>query len=1794
MNIITWGRNAIFTLVLGLAALAVSGQTLISTLDGPQQNLINEEVCFAMSLSNEGATGYQPYLRVLLPPQLAAATFAATFMGQPVQNIQVVGVFGGGALLDPNLPEGDPNRPVTGPNGAALILVNLPAGALVDGGVELQVGLCADLSGSGVALNVPVELRVQTLYRFGDAPTGENGSLFFDELSVSVTPIPYRANITTDPSDVVAGTCAAIEYNMIVDIATQQLVTGMNASVTLPAGMEYIMMISSTPGCVVQQQPAAGNSGTLALQCNNVMGASSPTDVIATFLVSPAAGPELNSCDSLATMSMMNVTSNQAPPMEMGKFVRAFHMTFNPIADSEVVSPGSTVNLGMEFEVSGLVPSISDLTLDLVLPDGLSYAGNALLGALPISPVSQTALGNGQTALQFDLTAAYGNDFAPCDFDRLTFDAIIATNYSNGVIVASRDALIAQGTVTYTIAGETPCARPFSVGYTIPSAEVSKEVVSNPANGTNFVAGEPVTYRLTLTADGAAVNGAAFEDFFPIPIHDVTDLNLTFGQSIVHAPTDNQGLTPQSITIDPSKNSLTIQWGDIPASMPGSPAVVAVDITIPVSTEPFAPGLRHTNFARFSSVNSASQSNTALDFTSIDVGAPALQITKGVLATSNPNATIAPVLAIVQANVQDVDAHDFVTFRSTIRNNGDAPAYDVRVNYFPEVDFLHQCTFEGVTNPAGQAVPNSGDIFGAGLVVNMIPGQNTGSSVNRVFVEYTCRLKADVPARQTILNESIATWSSAPASPNLFPQIADDCSITVARPTVETQVINVTPGYGQAGEVQIGELVTFETLIRVPEGVTKTAQLEYDLPEGLSLEAIVSFEPLIPVTFQNGGYNSVINNSQITDLGAGPSNQRRRLTVNFGDITNINSNNNNPEVLRLVFTATVLNCASNQSGTQLTSTASVRFTNPNNSNVETLTNNHTLTVVEPDLLVDVTFFESAILPQGQTFVTVTVGHTAASTGNAYNVQLTNDLPLGLELVQGSFTTDCGAFLSSGPSLNNGVITSVWDSIPLGNTCEFVYAVQAIEGLPPCVEVSNCGDLRYASAFAAHLDTMSYGPVNPIGVRRTGNPSNVGGALNDYNGLSCSTVEVVIPNLITPSISGPAQICEGEPLNLSVQQFNGAFVEYIWYKDGNPLNVDNHQLNLGVADPSNAGVYTAMAQVGECATNESQAFTVTVNPNPSVTLNDQAFPCATGLENIQLQAEVSGGAGDYTYQWTGPNFFSSQPVATIVNADASNTGVYTLVVTDANGCSSPSTSAQVTITAAPQTPVIQSGASTCVGSSFTLSTTPYTGAQSYHWNTPAGEIITPTQNLTLNNANAAQAGEYSVWVQLPTCASTASATVLVEVNENPQAPALSANATAICSGQTLSLSTSAAAGTYQWTGPNGYAANTANPPAVESVSVLSAGTYQLIVANGNCASPASTIDITVNPLPPTPAVQTNSPICEGETLELATAVEAQAFLWSLPGGSEEIASEGSFSLPGMTASQSGAYTLSIFNGICWSNPATANVQVDFIPSEQAYAGANALACEDGVAVVQAVNDANLQGFWSAPNEDMTFASPNSQTSAVSGLITGETYLAEWSLFNAGCGVYSTDEVVIFAPLDPVAEQDAYELVENTQAIFNVTENDEPGPVSFTLSIVTPPSNGAAQVVDGTDIRYLPRENFFGEDELVYRICLTGCPDRCDTARVKISVFPFLRIPDIITPNGDGVNDVLIIEGIDRFPANELLIYNRWGSEVYATENYSNDWDAMWRGTPLPNGTYFYVLNNRTTGENLGKGYITVHQ
>ncbi|MDM1043456.1 gliding motility-associated C-terminal domain-containing protein [Myroides sp. 1354] len=77
-----------------------------------------------------------------------------------------------------------------------------------------------------------------------------------------------------------------------------------------------------------------------------------------------------------------------------------------------------------------------------------------------------------------------------------------------------------------------------------------------------------------------------------------------------------------------------------------------------------------------------------------------------------------------------------------------------------------------------------------------------------------------------------------------------------------------------------------------------------------------------------------------------------------------------------------------------------------------------------------------------------------------------------------------------------------------------------------------------------------------------------------------------------------------------------------------------------------------------------------------------------------------------------------------------------------------------------------------------------------------------------------------------------------------------------------------------------------------------------------------------------------------------------------------------------------------------------------------------------------------------------------------------------------------------------------------------------------------------------------------------------------------------IYNIVTADGDGVNDYFFIDNIQKFPNNSVQIYNRWGAKVFETKNYDsngNVFDGHSKGKmtlngseKLPSGTYYYVL------------------
>jgi gliding motility-associated-like protein len=92
----------------------------------------------------------------------------------------------------------------------------------------------------------------------------------------------------------------------------------------------------------------------------------------------------------------------------------------------------------------------------------------------------------------------------------------------------------------------------------------------------------------------------------------------------------------------------------------------------------------------------------------------------------------------------------------------------------------------------------------------------------------------------------------------------------------------------------------------------------------------------------------------------------------------------------------------------------------------------------------------------------------------------------------------------------------------------------------------------------------------------------------------------------------------------------------------------------------------------------------------------------------------------------------------------------------------------------------------------------------------------------------------------------------------------------------------------------------------------------------------------------------------------------------------------------------------------------------------------------------------------------------------------------------------------------------------------------------------------------------------------------------TCKQQVIVREFPTVPQLISPNGDGINDLFVIEGLASFPNSKLAIFTREGQLVYKSDNYKSDWDgryseAKWNPNQIvAQGVYYYVLTLGITG------------
>ncbi len=228
-----------------------------------------------------------------------------------------------------------------------------------------------------------------------------------------------------------------------------------------------------------------------------------------------------------------------------------------------------------------------------------------------------------------------------------------------------------------------------------------------------------------------------------------------------------------------------------------------------------------------------------------------------------------------------------------------------------------------------------------------------------------------------------------------------------------------------------------------------------------------------------------------------------------------------------------------------------------------------------------------------------------------------------------------------------------------------------------------------------------------------------------------------------------------------------------------------------------------------------------------------------------------------------------------------------------------------------------------------------------------------------------------------------------------------------------------------------------------------------------------------------------------------------------------------------------------------------------------------------------------------------ASVTNPTTTVSNLKNGINSFILTTSDSICSGYRSFDTVSVFMPIIPKALDLSLEMLMGDTLKSQLSEGAPVG--TYSVTRLTNPANGRFDVFNNGTFNYISDKNYAGIAKFKFIVCSDLCTGICDTGDVRILIKPKpikvepieINVPNAITPNDDGKNDVLVIDNIEKFPEAELTIFNRWGDILYIAKNYNNTWNGTnQNGNPLPEGTYYYILRLKLNDGKILRGDMTI--
>ncbi len=725
-----------------------------------------------------------------------------------------------------------------------------------------------------------------------------------------------------------------------------------------------------------------------------------------------------------------------------------------------------------------------------------------------------------------------------------------------------------------------------------------------------------------------------------------------------------------------------------------------------------------------------------------------------------------------------------------------------------------------------------------------------------------------------------------------------------------------------------------------------------------------------------------------------------------------------------------------------------------------------------------------------------------------------------------------------------------------------------------------------------------------------------GACTNY-----STDQVIVNYLQQPSdvaqvLQNNLRICESDVDNISLDAVAISSSTGNWIQTAGPVatSIDNPNDFSTTVQGLAPGTYVFewILSFGNCGEYDKDQLEITVDAIPSILAEAGEDITICGDQEVNLTAIMpSIGTG----VWTSTDGVISDPNEPFTNVTNLNLGANTFIWTLTNGSCVDYSSDEMVITLLEepeeQAMVLNDNLKVCEDdlNNILLNAVPTMDAVGTWIQTSGPSTVTIDQpNNPSTSVQGLTAGMFTFeWsLSFGTCGTYSDANLNLEVSEIPDEVAQTQADKIICGDPNQEITAATPqVGTGYWTSTTSTISdpNSSNT-MVSLVNGINVFTWTL--SNDACEDYSSDeliIEYTSSPTEEAQILIDDIEICASDLSDIQLAAQnpnQSTGMWTMVTGPDVVMIENPNSIQtSVTDLVPGTYvfawTLSAGSCVDFSMDQI-TVEVVAVPDEDAMViESEIVTCNTENVTIEALTSAFGTGSWTSPTGAI-IVSPNDAVSQVTNLQVGENIFV-WSLSNGVCEDYSQDFMTIILEDAVIANNDIYNIdFDQTLVVNDIVNNDElNGTTNWETNIINQPSTGSVTFnMDGT-FEYIPDPSFSGQVSFEYEICNTECGS-CDVATVTIMVnreeSSECHVPNILTPNQDMKNDVLMIPCVSQYPNNQICIFNRWGDQIYEVQSYQNDWNGQYDGKDLPAGTYFYVFKTSPEDQSAMTGYITI--